>query len=96
MLINANVYAKGTTHLAKLPDIVSYAGVGSKFRILSINHIELSGFKKVVDLIQVSFLRFIPLRLWANVLAFNGISPATYDQTNVCRRRFSCSNCVIN
>ncbi|KAB5561004.1 hypothetical protein DKX38_005961 [Salix brachista] len=60
VLINPSVYAEGTGHLAKLPELVAYAGV--------------------------SFLKSLPLRLYANMLAFNSIPFLTIlDWTNVGR-----------
>ncbi|KAL3568068.1 hypothetical protein D5086_030719 [Populus alba] len=47
VLINPSVYAEGTGNLAKLPELVAYAGV--------------------------SFLKSLPLRFYANMVAFNGI-----------------------
>ncbi|GMH26183.1 hypothetical protein Nepgr_028026 [Nepenthes gracilis] len=51
VLIDASVYAQGTGKLAKLPEIVAYAGV--------------------------ALLKSIPLRLFVNNVAFNGLSLST-------------------
>ncbi|KAK4603002.1 hypothetical protein RGQ29_011827 [Quercus rubra] len=45
----------------------------------------LAGLPRSVAYAGVSLLKSIPLRLYANILAFNGISLATVDWTNVGR-----------
>jgi hypothetical protein len=91
------VYAEGTGHLAKLPESVAYAGVRLKFYpsviyyfitfILTdqVSNLLLSFFFFSLSFLdQVSLLKSLPLRLYANMLAFNNIPFLTIlDWTNV-------------
>ncbi|CAN1152856.1 Uncharacterized hydrolase YugF [Linum perenne] len=73
VLIDASVYAEGTGDLAKLPRMVAYAGVRTYYLKL-IDYLPSICYNiKHGVMYQVSLLKSVPLRLFVNIIAFNGL-----------------------
>lgn len=77
VLIDASVYTEGTGNLMKLPRAVAYAGVSVQSPIVLEIYVLVTfsiNAKPQGFLLQVYILKSIPLRFYANVLAFKSIS----------------------